>query len=105
MTARRSLANRRPNETTDLTWQRQQIAVCVGFDDEGRPAEIFARLKKPGSELDLVLDDIGVMLSLLMQHGVAPEQLAHSVGRAHAQPASVVGALVDLLAGDPAHGD
>lgn len=99
MKARRRLSNRRPNETTDLTRQGQQIAACIAFDDDGRPAEIFARLKKPGSKLDLMLDDLGVLLSLLLQYGVAPEQLAHSVGRAHSQPASVAGVLVDLLAG------
>ena len=99
---RHRLQNCRPNETTDITWQGQLIAVCIGPDSEGRPAEIFARLKKPGSELDLMLDDIGVLLSLLMQHGVAPEQLAYSVGRADGEPASVIGALVDLLAQETA---
>ena len=96
------LPNRRDNQTTDIVWQDQQIAACIGLDSERRPAEIFARLKKPGSDFDLILDDIGVLLSLLLQYGVTPEQLAYSVGRADGKPASVVGALVDLLARDGA---
>ena len=47
-----------------------------------------------------MLDDLGVLLSLLLQHGVAPAQLAHSVGCMHGKPASVVGVLVDLLANE-----
>ena len=49
--------------------------------------------------MDLLLDDACVVLSLLLQHGVEPQALAHSMGRLDGgAAASVIGALVDLVA-------
>lgn len=63
MTARNRLPNRRPNQTIELDWQGQCIA-----------------------------------LSLLLQLGMTPEKISHSVGREHGKPASVVALLADTLA-------
>ncbi len=56
--------------------------------------------------MDLLLDDACVALSLLLQHGVEPQALAHSMGRLeNGAPASIIGALVDLVAGTARAGE
>ena len=55
---------------------------------------------KSGSELDGLLDDSAILISMLLQHGVEPAALANTMGRLGdgTSPASVIGAIVDLLA-------
>ena len=62
--------------------------------------EVFAGGAKSGSELDGLLDDSAVLISLLLQHGAAPAALARTMGRLGdgTEPASVIGAIVDRLA-------
>ena len=98
---RERLPNRRPNETTTLVFGGMSFAVTIGFfTTDGRPGEVFASGAKSGCDLDYLLDDACVALSLLLQHGVAPAALAKSMGRAGdgATPASIIGALADRLA-------
>ncbi len=49
--------------------------------------------------MDGILDDICVILSILLQHGVQPSSFVGSVGKlGHSgEPASVIGRLVGLL--------
>ena len=97
---RRRLPNRRPNETVDLLFEGQRYHATIGFDPYGRPKEVFCHGAKIGSHMDLLLDDACVALSLLLQHGVEPQDLVHSMGRLNnGGAASVIGALVDLVAG------
>jgi len=105
---RERLANRRPNETTTLVFGGMSFAVTIGFFPDGRPGEVFASGAKPGCDLDYLLDDACVALSLLLQHGVEPAALAKSMGRAGdgVTPASLIGALADRLAEpEAAHAD
>ena len=66
--------------------------------------EVFAGGAKSGSELDGLLDDAAILISLLLQNGVEPAALAKTVGRLGdgTAPASVIGAIIDLLAAPPA---
>jgi len=61
--------------------------------------EVFTHGAKVGSAMDGILDDVCIALSLLLQHGVEPAELATSMGRLGdgKAPASIVGALTDLL--------
>ncbi len=98
MTARQHLPTRRPNKTVDLLFEGQRYHVTVGFALDGKPAEVFCHGAKVGSGMDLLLDDACVALSLLLQHGVEPPDLAHSMGRlADGEAASIIGAMVDLI--------
>ena len=95
---RQRLPNRRENETVDLMFEGQRYHVTVGFDLDGRPREVFCHGGKVGSGMDLILDDACVALSLLLQYGVEPQDLAHSMGRlGDGAAASIIGALVDLV--------
>lgn len=99
---RKYLPTRRPNLTTDMLYDGTLYAVTVGFcPDTGEPREIFTHGARVGSNMDAILDDSSILLSLLLQHGVEPAALARSVGRLGrgGQCASVIGALTDLLAG------
>jgi hypothetical protein len=75
--------------------------VTFGFDPStGRIGEVFTHGAKVGSAMDGILDDACIALSLLLQHGVEPPDLAASMGRLGdgKTPASVIGALADLIA-------
>ena len=80
-TTRQRLPNRRLNETVDLHFEGQRYHATVGRFADGRPGEVFCHGGKVGSSMDLILDDACVALSLLLQHGVEPQALAHSMGR------------------------
>jgi hypothetical protein len=75
--------------------------VTIGFDlSTGKIGEVFTHGAKIGSAMDGILDDACITLSLLLQHGVEPAALAASMGRLGngKTPASIIGALSDLLA-------
>ena len=97
---RQRLSNRRPNETTMLVFGGMSFAVTIGFfPANDRAGEVFASGAKSGCDLDYLLDDACVALSLLLQHGVQPVALARSMGRSGdgITPASIIGALADRL--------
>ena len=98
---RERLPDRRPNQTMDLVYDGTCYAVTVGFHpDTGEAREIFTHGARVGSNMDGLLDDACILLSLLLQHRVEPAALARSMGRLGrgGQAASAIGALADLLA-------
>lgn len=97
MPLRARLPNRRVAETVSIVHDGQRFIVTVGFDTADRPREVFARAEKPDSAIDLLADDLGVLVSLLLQHGIPVSAIRHSIGRLQGQPASLVGRIVDLL--------
>ncbi len=100
--ARARLPNRRPNETVQLMFNDTAYAVTVGYyANTGCIGEVFTHGAKVGSNMDAILDDACVALSMLLQHGTEPGSLASSMGRhgGGQAPASIIGALADLLAG------
>src|SRR3990172_2934730 len=99
--SRRRLPDRRPSLTTELVHECRSYSVTLGFYlATGRIGEVFTHGAKVGSNMDRILDDACVALSLLLQHGVEPAALASSMGRLGdgKTPASIIGALTDLLA-------
>ena len=97
---RQRLPNRRPSLTFDLEHDGRVYAVTMGFDPrDGCLREVFTHGARAGSTMDGILDDVCIALSLLLQHGVEPVAFAASMGRLGdgSSPASIVGALADLL--------
>ena len=104
---RHVLPTRRLTETRRVvTPEGHTIYLSVGFDPEepDRPREVFYSAGfKSGSQLEFQIQDACVMLSLLLQHGFQPEDVAKSLSRRE-QPdgsmayASHVGLIVDELA-------
>ena len=97
---RKRLPNRRRCISLDLQHDGASYNITLGFDAAGRIREIFARGPKTGSTMEGLLDDVCITLSLGLQHGVDPVALPKSMGRLgrEGQRASVVGAMVDLVA-------
>lgn len=97
---RQRLPNRRPAETVDVEHHGRTYQVTVGYDpDTGQPREVFAHGARSGSDQDIETCDASVMLSLLLQHGADPAEMQHSLLKdADGRPASIVGAVVALLA-------
>ena len=96
---RERLPNRRQCETLDLRHGGRRFHVTIGQYDDGRPGEVFLHGAKPGSDVDLLCDDIGVLMSRLLQYGDDPASLAAGIGRlGNGDPASIVGAIADVLA-------
>ena len=98
---RMRLPERRPNFTTELEFENRTYSVTLGFDVRSEHvAEVFTHGAKVGSGMDRLIDDVCVTLSLLLQYGVEPASLAASMGRLGDgnSPASIVGALADLIA-------
>ena len=104
---RERLPTRRPSVTRELTWtgsngQTTTCTVMVGFRLDGTPAEIFIDAAKIGSTMNLLLQDVAVIVSLALQHNIAPSELAHSMSRvpaggAKTEAGSVLGAVVEVL--------
>ena len=97
---RTRLPNRRPNETAELMFNATPYAVTIGYHPTtGRIGEVFTHGAKVGSNMDAILDDACVALSMLIQYGAEPGDLASSMGRQGTgqAPASIIGALADLL--------
>jgi hypothetical protein len=93
------LPNRRAAETVELEHGGQRFTVTIGFYPDGRPGEVFTHGARSGSTLDALLADACVVVSCLIQHGAEPRELAASMGRlGNAEPASVIGAVLDLVA-------
>lgn len=106
---RQRLPNRRPSVTLPASWTTgtgvQQFTLTVGFHpDTGAVSEVFyADGQREGSAMQHTVQDACVIISLVLQLGGLPAELAHSLGRLPMPggegPASPLGAIVDALEG------
>jgi len=96
---RTRLPDRRAAETFRLEYDGTRFMVTIGFYPDGRPGEVFTHGARSGSNMDALLADACVVVSCLIQHGAEPRELAASMGRlGNSEPASVIGAVVDMVA-------
>lgn len=114
--SRRILPARRHCVTASTLWRGHAVEVSVGFDPAtGAAREAFADIAK-GGELQHILSDACVLVSIALQCGVAVHALQKSLGsearsvdgRDFTEPTSPVGAalatvvmIVDGVARDP----
>ena len=77
---RQKLNNRRPTITRVLETETAKYYVSFGLDlSDFTVREVFIRGSKSGSDMDILLDDASVVLSLALQYGLPLEQLLHSL--------------------------
>ena len=102
--SRERLPDRRQAETVDLWHGDRRFHVTIGEYPDGSPGEVFVHGHTPGSDADMLCDDIGVLMSRLLQHGDSPGALAAGLGKLGdgQGPASLIGAIADVLAGKAA---
>ena len=98
---RTPLPDRRPSATTTVAWEGHTFPVSIGFDPAtGKPLEVFADVSK-GGQFQWTVADACVIVSLALQHGIAPADLAKSLGRVPSWqgevPASPLGAVVEAI--------
>lgn len=81
MTARVLLPNRRPNYSCSFEHEGHAYRATAGFYPAGgRLAEIFLHVPgKMGTQLQANADTAAILASLLLQHGVEPETIRHSI--------------------------
>ena len=72
--------------TDTVKWCGRRYAVGCGFDPAGRVREVFLSGYRVGSELDSLLDDACVLVSIMLQGGWRPEELARHLGRQSVMP-------------------
>lgn len=102
---RRRLPDRRPNVTREIFWNGHRITVTIGFHPKtGRPMEVFANTDR-GGDMQAVISDSCVILSLGLQNGTPPDELGKSLlivpafidGEETTAPASPIGAIVGVI--------
>lgn len=105
MMPREQLPARRLAVTRDLRWPPDRgvvtVQVSAGFYDDGRPAEVFVNGCKAGTDVQAVARDASIILSMALQHGVPLDAILKAITRdERGQAASLIGAVVDLIAGE-----
>ncbi len=106
---REQLPNRRPTSTQKIEHKGQSFFVSVSYDDEGNVREVFGNSSKLTSDMDFLISDACIVLSLALQYSIHPRELKHSLKTIPAfvardgemaeeeMPASLIGVLVDIL--------
>lgn len=107
---RKPLPHRRPCITRLVRWDGHEFSVSIGYNPKsGKPAEVFADTSK-GGQMQLAIADACVLVSVALQHGIGPEDLAKSLGRVPVftgeegatGPASPIGAVVEAIVSEGA---
>ena len=79
MSERRRLPNRRACTSFVFSHGGTKYLACISRYSDGRLAEIFLDVSKPGSTLAEHAADAAVLASLLLQHGITAKAIAHSL--------------------------
>lgn len=99
MNAREPLPPKRHGEAFEIEHLGHRLRLQVNEYPDGRLAEIFINANKPNSTIDSLVGDVAILLSLLLQHGVAPKAIGHALRRCPRDlPQSFVGVAADILA-------
>lgn len=94
--ARTRLPDRRAAETFTVEFAGRRFDVSIGTDAAGAVAEIFLKGGHSGSELDIMLGDLGVAVSIALQYGAPPDVLARAFLRNEdTTPAGIAAAAMD----------
>lgn len=102
---RHDLPTRRLSQTRKITTpEGQTIHLSIGYDphEDGRPREVFYSAGfRSGSQLEFLVQDACVLISLLLQHGHKPDEIVKSLSRVE-QPSGDIahGSLIGIIAQD-----
>lgn len=96
---REMLRNKRHAITVDIehpiNGQPFKFAVSFGFDEKGCCREAFCLAFKSGTDLQALLHDSLIAISLGLQHGASMAELARILGEDEPKPAqSIISAIV-----------
>ena len=96
---RERLPNRRRQVTQPISVAGVDALVSIGRYEDGRAAEAFLEVGKPGAAIDLIGRDAACLLSIALQYGTPAGEIARALGRLEdGSPATVIGAMCDAAA-------
>ena len=95
---RARLPSRRLQSTEAVAWRGREWLLSVGFDRSGAAREVFVKGLKAGGDLDAVLDDACVLLSLLLQAGYGAQEVDRHLGREGTDSSAPAASPLGLLA-------
>jgi hypothetical protein len=76
---RKTLRTRRFLRSLSVECEGHTYRATAGWFDDGQLAEIFLDTGKFGTALQANADTAAILTSLLLQHGVAPDVILHSI--------------------------
>jgi hypothetical protein len=77
---RKRLPTRRPNETVKVEINSMTYFLTLGYDpDTGRICEVFGSARKASSDLDYLVADACVVISIALQSGVEASDMLRSM--------------------------
>lgn len=98
---RQALPNRRQQAEHRIELNGTTLHVGIGFDPATRrPCEVFVSGGKEGTDLQLLVQHVAIVISIALQHGAEPADLAKTLARGEpgaGWAALLVPAIVDLL--------
>lgn len=95
---RQPLLPRRKNQTIELVFEAVRYQLTIGFYENGRIGEVWLNGPRPDSALYHITQDACILISHLLQRFTSPHTLYDSLPRkADGAPASVIGAIIELL--------
>jgi hypothetical protein len=71
--------NRRPCTSFTFSHGGTEYLASVSYYGDGRLAEVFVDVAKPGSALAEHANDAAILASLLLQHGLTAAAIKHSI--------------------------
>lgn len=85
--ARRRLPDERQSITHKFSVHGHEGYLTVGiFDEDGSPGEIFIKMAKQGSTISGLMDTIGILTSMCLQHGVPLETISNKLTHTRFEP-------------------
>ncbi|MDH3226170.1 MAG: vitamin B12-dependent ribonucleotide reductase, partial [Thermoleophilia bacterium] len=84
---RRRLPATRQSVTHKLEIGQQEGYVTFGLFEDGTPGEVFIKMAKEGSTVSGLMESIGILWSMALQHGVPPETIISKFTRMSFEPA------------------
>lgn len=86
---RERLADIRVSITHKFEIGGQTGYIMVGLYPDGRPGEVFLKIGKEGSTIGGLLDSIGILTSLALQHGVPIKSLSGKLSHVSFEPSGI----------------
>lgn len=98
------LSDRRQSATYKITTEKHSFFITVGYDpiDHITPKEVFYDTGfKEGSDMQFIINDICIMISMCLQCGNCPDDIGNSLSKFEDRGidihGSIVGHIVDVL--------
>ena len=84
---RRKLPATRQSITHKFEIGQQEGYITFGLFEDGTPGEVFIKMAKEGSTVSGLMESIGILWSMGLQHGVPPETVISKFTRMSFEPA------------------